>query len=99
MPTFCASRSTVPSVGDLQRPAGSEPEDHAGGYLAGEHVVDGFVDFVELAFDGDDASAACGMKAEDVGGVVASADDRADDRLAVEYGVEDRHVQRAVVGG
>ena len=40
-----------------------------------------------------------GVQGEDVGEVVAGADDRADDGLAVDDGVEDRQAQRRVVSG
>ena len=40
-----------------------------------------------------------GVQGEDVGEVVTGADDRADDSLAVDDGVEDRQAQRRIVSG
>src|SRR5664280_1834022 len=79
-------------------PLHSKLEDDAGEDAAGEHVVDGLVDLVELVVDGDDPGAAGGVQGEDVGKVVAGADDRANNRLAVEDRVEDRARHRAVGG-
>src|ERR1700733_9109193 len=75
----------------------SELEDDTGRDTAGEDVVDGLVDLVDLAVDGDHCGPAGGVQGEDVTEVVASADDRADDSLAVDHGVEDRQTQRRVV--
>src|SRR3984885_9438944 len=77
----------------------SELEDDTGWDSAGQDVVDGFVDLVDLAVDGDYLGPPGGVQGEDVTEVVAGADDRADDRLAVDHGVEDRQTQRRVVSG
>src|ERR1700719_1152016 len=76
-----------------------ELEDDTGRDSASEHVVDGLVDLVNLAVDGDHLGAPGGVKGEDVGEVVTGADDRADDSLAVDDGVEDRQTQRRIVSG
>src|SRR5215218_6242390 len=76
----------------------SELEDHPGRNRSGENVGDRFVDLVELAIDGDDLGASRGVQLEDIVKVIACSDDRADDGLAVQNGVEDRQVQRRVVG-
>src|SRR3984893_345886 len=77
----------------------SELEDDTGWDGAGEDVVDGLVDLVDLAVDGDHGGAAGGVQGEDVGEVVTGADDRADDSLAVDDGVEDWQAQRRIVSG
>src|SRR3984885_81047 len=53
----------------------SELEDDTGWDSAGEDVVDGFVDLVDLAVDGDHRGPAGGVQGEDITEVVAGADD------------------------
>ena len=52
----------------------------------------------DLAVDGYHLGAPGGVQGEDVGEIVTGADDRADDRLAVDDGVEDRQGQLTRAG-
>jgi len=62
-------------------------------------VINGLVDLVDLAVDGDHLGAVGGVPGKDVGEVVTGADDRADDSLAVDDGGEDKQTQRRIVSG
>jgi hypothetical protein len=53
----------------------SELEDDTGRDRAGQDVVDGLVDLVDLAVDSDHLGAAGGVQGEDVGEVVTGAND------------------------
>jgi hypothetical protein len=57
------------------------------------------VDLVDLAVHRNHLGAARGVQCEDIPEVVAGADDRPNDGLAVDDGVEDRQAQCRVVSG
>ena len=65
-------------------------EDDAGGDSAGLDVGDGLVDLLERSGLADHAGLAGGVELEHLAQVLRGADDRADDRDAVEDGLEDR---------
>lgn len=83
----------VPARTDCGRRRGSELEDDTGRHLAGQHVVDGLVDCIDLAVHRNHLGPSGGVQGEDVSEVVAGAYDRADDGLAADHRVEDRQVE------
>lgn len=72
--------------------SGSKPEDESRRDLAGQHLIDCPVHFLDAPTFADHPSLLGGVERENLGEVLTSPHDRSDDRDSLQHGLEDRDI-------